>query len=47
MMKDCYDGYRCIINQNIIILVNADSLGAPRTLGFARATEEDSTQLDR
>lgn len=31
MIRDCYDGYCCIINQNII-LVNANSFSAPSPL---------------
>lgn len=42
MIRDCYDDYCCIINQNII-LANANSLSAPSPI--ARATE-DFTQLD-
>lgn len=30
-IKDCYDGYRCIINQNTV-LVNVNSFSAPSPL---------------
>lgn len=43
MIRDCYNGYRCIISQNIVSSASVH----PRlcTLNVARATE-DSTQLD-
>lgn len=46
MIRNCYNGYRCIINQNIILsMLTASVQHHLCTLNVARATE-DSTQLD-
>lgn len=45
MIRDCYNGYCCIINENMV-LVNAINVCAPSSYMHTELSQSHSTQVD-
>lgn len=45
MIRDCYNGYCCIINENMVLL-NAISVCAPSSSMYTELSQSHSTQVD-